>query len=160
MATSGEQTASQAVGTAEPAMATPTSLAATSADGVLKHLMAEHVDVFALIKRLGTRSSEQLPGEHEQNAAVRAELLSSELGEMAALYTALSEIVRTELSSDSHEDSDLVDAVAALGALNPGSPEWGPAFLHVSELVEARVAREEQAYFPKVDERRSRLTAC
>jgi hypothetical protein len=158
MATPGELTASQAVGTTEPAKATPTTLTATGRDGVLKNLMEEHGGVFALIKRLGTRSDEQMPRELEPGA--RVELLSSELGEMAALYAALSEIVQAELSSDEREDRDLADAVAALGAINPGSPEWGPAFLHVSELVEERVVQQEQSFFPKPDEHRPRLTTC
>jgi len=158
MATPGEETASQAVGRVEPAELTPPGLATTDLDGVLKHLMEEHGGVFALIKRLGTRSDQQLPRELEPG--VRAELLSSELGEMAALYAALREIVQSELSADNHEDpTELADAVAALGAINPGSPEWGPAFLHVSELVEARVVQEEKAFFPKADERHGQLTA-
>jgi hypothetical protein len=145
MATPGEQAASQTVDVSEPAKATAAGLTAMPLDGVLKHLLEEHGGVFALIKRLGMRSDEQLGPEVEPHA--RVELLSRELGEMAALYAALSEIVQAELSAHGEADpSELANAVAALGAINPGSPEWGPAFLHMSELVEAHVTEDEQDF--------------
>jgi len=31
--------------------------------------------------------------------------------------------------------------MAVLDAINPSSPEWGPTFLQVSELVEERMCR-------------------
>jgi hypothetical protein len=62
---------------------------------------------------------------------------------MAELYAALKEVVvLTETSTDNDvQPSDLADAMAALDAINPTSPEWAPTFLQVSELVEARVCR-------------------
>jgi hypothetical protein len=154
-----EHLPAQEVGAADPAKATSGGLIEGGFEGVLKHLMEEHGGVFALIKRLGMRSDEQLRRELEPR--VRIELMSGELGEMAALYLALKEIVQSELSLESDGDpSELANAVAALGAINPGSPEWGPAFLHVSELVEAHVIEESRELFPKADERRHVFRAC
>jgi hypothetical protein len=157
MGTSNKQAASQAVDTVEPDQAAPADLT-TRLDVVLKHLLQEHGGVLALIKRLGMRSNEQpLP---ELEPQVPVEPLSRDLGEMAALYAALSEVVQRELALDRDADpSDLADALAALGAINPGSPEWGPAFLHMSELVEAQVIDDVQDFPPTSGERGTLLAA-
>ncbi|MEI9947822.1 MAG: hypothetical protein WDO74_02310 [Pseudomonadota bacterium] len=135
MANPGEPMASQVVGIGKP------TKAAAELNGAFKHLMEEHGEVFALVKRLGMRSDE----------LVRRELdgSSHEPGEMDELSAALWEIVQTLERSltDDAEPSDLADAMAALDAINPGSPEWGPAFLQVSELLEAHVNGEQNDFF-------------
>lgn len=109
--------------------------------GACKHLLAEHGEVFALVKQLGVRSDQQVRNELERRVGGPQ---SRGRGEISGVYAALREIVQTEqLGSDKDTDpSDLADALAALDALNPGSPEWGPAFLQVSELVEAHVTED------------------
>ena len=96
--------------------------------------MAEHEEVFASAKRLGMRVREIDP----LDAGVRDERASHDRDEMVEVYAALREVVS---SDDDPRSSDLADAMAALDAINPSSPEWGPTFLQVSELVEARVCR-------------------
>ena len=102
-----------------------------------KRVLVEHEEVFAMIKRLAMSSNELVRQELAPRA--RVEVLSRELGAMAELCLALREIVT---SQDAADASDLIDAIGALDAINPGSPEWGPAFLQLSELVEARATAE------------------
>ena len=111
--------------------------------GVFKHVLAEHGEAFAQVKRLGMRSEAKRHGEFEPDANVGACLPHDE---MAEGYAALRAIVQTEhlLENDARR-SDLADAMAALDAINPGSPEWGPTFLQVSELVEAHLHEAENA---------------
>lgn len=124
MVNSGEQ-----LGPEEPTKATGRKVS-----GVFKHLMAEHEEVFASAKRLGMRVRETDP----LAAGVRDEPASHDRHQMVEVYAALREVVS---SDDDPRSSDLADAMAALDAINPSSPEWGPTFLQVSELVEARVCR-------------------
>ncbi|HEY3252505.1 MAG TPA: hypothetical protein VGJ91_01105 [Polyangiaceae bacterium] len=127
MANHDEQPASQVV-------PKPTE-ARKKQSGAFKHLLTEHREVFALARRLGMRSDREASGEP----------LSAEPREIADLSAALREILETEgPASDGHADpSDLADALAALETINPGSPEWGPTFLQVSDLVEAHVEADE-----------------
>ena len=127
--------------------------------GTFKHLLAEHGEVFALVKQLGVRSDQQVRSELERR--VREEARPHGRGEISGVYAALREIVQTEqLASENDTDpSDLADALAALDAINPGSPEWGPAFLQVSELVEAHVNDDQSDASPKSDEP-DLLAAC
>jgi len=124
---------------ATPAELTPADALASATNqragqelsGVFKHLLAEHGEAIARVKRLGMRvdSAESIT-EHEHPAN----------SEMAERYAALREILQTQcLLEDDARRCDLADAIAALDAINPGSPEWGPTFLQVSELIEAHL---------------------
>jgi hypothetical protein len=124
MVNSGEQ-----LGPEEPTKATRGKVS-----GVFRHLIADHAEVFASAKRLGMRVREFEP----RDAGVRDERASHDRDEMVEVYAALREVVS---SDDDPPSSDLADAMAALDAINPSSPEWGPTFLQVSELLEARVCR-------------------
>jgi hypothetical protein len=110
----------------------PTKVTLTEGSGVFRRLMAEHGEVFASAKRLGMRVG------HPLDAGVRGERTSHDRHQMVEAYAALREVVS---SDDDPRSSDLADAMAALDAINPSSPEWGPTFLQVSELVEARLYR-------------------
>jgi hypothetical protein len=149
----GERAASQVA-----CKAKPTRAAVVGYGGVLKQLLEEHSGVFARVKQLGLRSDERLPAEFSPGVPIQVS--TDGVAEIAALYAALRD-VRTELSS--HNDTDptgLADAMALLDAINPGSPEWAPAFLHVSELVEAHLTAEEDPLYPRADERQSSQAAC
>jgi len=113
-------------------------------------LLEEHGEAFALVKQLGMRPDQRVQSELTRGAGVKP--LSHELGEMAEACAALSEIVQTQVLSvgDDADPSDLADALAALDAINPGSPESGPVFLLVSELVEAHINQNDPA--PNSDE--------
>ena len=100
--------------------------------GACKHLLEEHGGVFASVKRLG--SSSNVP------PSVHGELLSQLRVEIAAVQTFLRKIAKThELSLATAQASELRDAILALDAMNPESPEWGPTFVQVGELVEAHM---------------------
>ena len=107
--------------------------------GVFKTVFAEHGQAFAQVKRLGMRSDVR------RNAAVQPDANAyfsrrDEHGEMVEGYAALRALVKAErLLENEAGPSDLADAMAALDAINPGSPEWGPTFLQVSELVKAHL---------------------
>ena len=90
--------------------------------------------MFASAKRLGMRVREA----DALDAGERVEPAVPDHHEMVEVCAALKEVVP---SDDDPQSIDLADAVAALDAINPSSPEWGPTFLQVSELVEARVCR-------------------
>jgi len=118
--------------------------------GVFKHVLAEHGEAFAQVKRLGMRSQAHRHSELERGREASVggcighehERLQHgpQRGEMVEGYAALRAIVQTEhLLENNARPSDLADAMAALDAINPGSPEWGPTFLQVSELVEAHL---------------------
>jgi hypothetical protein len=156
MANPDEQAAMHVVASGKPNKAT-----LNGPNGAFRHLMDEHGDVFALVKRLGMSSDEQV--RRELVPRVRVKFLLRELGEMAEVYAALKEIVQTlePAAANDAEPSELADAMAALDALNPGSPEWGPAFLQVSELVEAHLNEEQNdVFFPSGDEHYQVLAAC
>lgn len=131
--------------------------------GVFKLLVEQHVEAFALAKRLGTRSGDQPTRElgsrsPEQRRAHERHL--RERVEMVEVHAALRAVVETELSLESDTNaSDLANAVAALDAINPGSPEWDPTFLQLSELVEARVNAEQGESFAELDEPQPLLAA-
>jgi len=106
--------------------------------GVFKLLLEQHGETFAQVKRLGMRSEEQ--SRRELDSQARAERCSKR-HEMSEVCEALRTVVETEISLQRDTNvSDIEDAMAALDATNPGSPEWGPTFLQLSELVEARIS--------------------
>ncbi|HYQ31160.1 MAG TPA: hypothetical protein VER04_28190 [Polyangiaceae bacterium] len=98
-------------------------------------LLREHAAGFALVKRLSSRSV-GLEGDEIEPISIRS---TQVLREWSALHAALQEVVQTQTLavSDGADSSDLAEAMSALEAINPGSPEWGPGLLLVSELVEA-----------------------
>jgi hypothetical protein len=136
--------------------------------GVFKHVLAEHGEAFAYVKRLGMRldaQREPRDGEIEGEGSASGfpcgrerVFRGRERGEMAEGYAALRAIVQPEhLLENDVRPSDLADAMAALDSINPGSPEWGPTFLQVSELVEAHLHDADLAVggAPEGDERRN-----
>jgi hypothetical protein len=130
----------------------PSNASAKRRSGVFKLLLEEHGEVFASAKRLGMRA------DAPQRREFEGERLSRAPGAVVEVCAALRAVVQTELAQESNPpESDLADAMAALDALNPGSPEWGPTFLQLSELVEARVNEDEFA--PAFDDSR-RLSAA
>lgn len=111
------------------------------ASSVCSDLLSQHAALFARVKRLGMRSEAQLDRGYGRALGRVVDSLDGE--EMAAGYAALKATIQTQLPSSQlvHEPASdpgtLVDALAALDALNPSSPEWGPTLLEVSEWVEA-----------------------
>jgi len=102
----------------------------TGLTGACKYLLEEHGRVFALVKRLGSNVEPILHGE----------LLSHLRDEIAAVQTVLRKIAKThELSLATAQTSELREAILALDSVNPESPEWGPTFMQVGELVEAHM---------------------
>jgi hypothetical protein len=91
------------------------------------------------------RSNDQVRGA----LAPSVDRMSHQLEEMTEVYAALRKIFQSEEATvdNDAEPSDLAEAMAALDTINPGSPEWGPAFLQLSELVEAHVSEEEHDLF-------------
>ena len=140
MSNLGERAASQVVGSGKPTNAEMKAL-----NGGFKQLMDVHAEVFALVKRLGMRSDEQVRRELDPSV----DRLAQQLAEMTELYAALRKAFQSEdVASDGDAlPNDLAEAMATLDAINPGSPEWGPAFLQVSELVEAHVSEEKSSSF-------------
>ena len=140
MSNPGERAASQVVGTGKPTNAEMKAL-----NGGFKQLMEVHAEVFALVKRLGMRSDEQVRRELDPSV----DRLAQQLTEMTELYAALRKAFQSEdvVSDGDAPSNDLAEAMATLDAINPGSPEWGPAFLQMSELVEAHVSEEESDSF-------------
>lgn len=110
---------------------------------VFKKLLTEHGEVFARVKRLGMRS--EGVAQRELAPPYCSEFVLRECGAMAEGYRAFKVIVQTQLlatqlvQGQAADDSELAEAMAALDALNPSSPEWGPTFFQVSEWVEAHV---------------------
>jgi hypothetical protein len=148
------QTASQTVESSQRVQTPPLH----GLHDVFKHVMEEHGDAFALVKQLSMRPDERARSEATRRASVKP--LPHELGEMAEACAALSEIVQSQVLSvgNDAEPSDLADALAALDALNPGSPESGPVFLHVSELVEAHINQNDPS--PKSNDGSPLQAAC
>ena len=134
--------------------------------GVFKQVLTVHGEAFAQVKRLGMRAEGQhSEPEREVGGCLRHAherlQLGQERGEMVEGYAALRAIVQTEhLLEDDERPRDLADAMAALDAINPGSPEWGPTFLQVSELVEAQLHESDGAIASTSDEERQPLVAC
>jgi hypothetical protein len=160
MANPAEQQASGTSDASEPSQGT---LAPPS--GVFKSLLAQYGEAFALVKRLGMRSEAQCGREQEHEPEREPQSIQPieelERGEMMQGYAALRAIVQSQiLSGKGAHASDLTDAMAALDAINPGSPEWGPTFLQVSELVEACAHREEDEGLVNEDDRRRLQAAC
>ncbi|HET7542303.1 MAG TPA: hypothetical protein VFK05_20685 [Polyangiaceae bacterium] len=132
MVNPGEQGDSQVVDTSTRSQPT-----AKRPSNDFKRVMAEHGEAFALVKRLGMRSDAQ-PLEHARGAG--SEDSTAGRGKVVEGYAAWRAVVYHELLAESEAGpNDLADAMATLDAINPASPEWMPTFLHVSELVEARV---------------------
>ena len=123
---------------AEPVDESELKVARAPESGVFKRVMVEHGEMFALVKRLAMSSA-------ELDREARGELRSRELAEITNLCSALREIVDSR-GEAGLLNGELVEAIAALDAINPGSPEWGPALLQLSELVEAQAEGEIPAF--------------
>lgn len=133
-------------------MSAPDDEAVRKRSGVFEHVLSAHRGAFAHVKRLGMRHEAQLEhrgsqleygpsvGGCAQHVRQPCPPPARERGEMAEGYAALRAIVESErLLENEARPNDLADAMAVLDAINPGSPEWGPAFLQVSELLEAQL---------------------
>lgn len=128
--------------TSEMVTRAPSKAAHELLSGRFKHVLAEHGKAFAQVKQLGMRLDGQPCSEREPRSGVPAYSLERE--GMAAGYAALRAIVeREQLLGNDARANDLADAMAALDAINPASPEWVPTFLQVSELVEAHLIEAE-----------------
>lgn len=124
----------------------PSNAALNELSGVFKHVLSEHGEAFALVKRLSMRLDREGCG--QLGTTLAGEACSHSRGEMAQGYAALKAIVQKQhLLESEARPSDLADAMAALDAINPGSPEWGPTFLQVSELLEAHLHAAEDSLF-------------
>jgi len=117
--------------------------------GVCRSLMAQHGEVFALVKRLGKSRAAMAGADEELRRRypnVRLELLSLLRSEIVAVQEMLGKIAQAQALTRAADTStsELAEAISTLDALNPGSPEWAPAFMQVSELVEAQVIRDDR----------------
>jgi len=114
--------------------------------GVCRNLVAEHPELFALVKRLGESASDTAGAEVEarrRHPHVRLELLALLRSEIAAVQEVLGTIAQAQRLRNDNSAIELAEAISTLDALNPGSPEWAPAFMQVSELVEAQMVDEQ-----------------
>jgi hypothetical protein len=144
MANSLEEISAKAVGTAKAVKAGFNGLR-----GVFLHLAEEHGEVGMLMKRVSKSAD---PKERSQlYPKIRVELLSHERGELAEVYPALSEHLATRDIAAAHnvEAQQLEQAIQAVDAQDFASPEWGPAFERLFQLVQQHVAEEENDFFPK-----------
>ena len=114
----------------------PTRADLKALEGGFRRLMEAHAELFALVKRLGMGVDEQM--RYELDLSV--DRLAQHGAEMTELCSSLRKLFQSEqLTPDSKaQSSDLAEAMAALDAINPGSPEWGPALLQVSDLFGAQ----------------------
>ena len=142
-----EKAASKALGTVKVVQASLEGLT-----GVFRHLMQEHGEVSASIKRLGVSSDSDL--RRELYPTIRKQLLAHEKGELEAVYPVLAEYPETEEIAAIHarEASELEAAIRAVDAIDFGAQAWAPAFEHLAELVKAHVDEEERSFFPKAQQ--------
>jgi len=144
MANPIEQIEAKAVGTAKAIRAGFNGLR-----GVFLHLAEEHGEVGALMKRVSKSSDAQVRREHYPQ--IRIELLSHERGELAEVYSLLSNYLGTRDLAAAHniEADQLESTIAAVDALDFTSPAWGPAFERLFAMVQQHVAEEENDFFPR-----------
>jgi hypothetical protein len=147
MPNSLEKAASKTMGTVKSAKASLKGLT-----GVFKHLMQEHGEVSALIKRVTVSSDTDV--RRELFPTIRKELLGHEKGELNAVYPVLAEYPETEGIAEIHarEASELEAAIRAVDAIDFGAQAWAPAFEHLAQLVKAHVDEEEGEFFPVAQE--------
>jgi thioredoxin-like negative regulator of GroEL len=147
MPNSFEKAASKTMGTVKSAQASLKGLT-----GVFKHLMQEHGEVSALIKRVTASSDSDV--RRELYPTIREELLGHEKGELNAVYPVLAEYPETEPIAARHarEASELEAAIRAVDAVDFGAQAWEPAFEHLAALVKAHVDEEENEFFPAAQE--------
>jgi hypothetical protein len=132
---------SEGVGAHEAGIRKPTTAEVMALEGGFRQLMEAHAELFALVKRLGMSADDQMRRELD----LGVDRLAQCRAEMTELCSSLRKLFPSEeVSPDSEaQSSDLADAMATLDAINPGSPEWGPALLQVSELVGSQVSDDE-----------------
>jgi hypothetical protein len=143
MANTIEQLEAKAVGTAKAMKAGFNGLR-----GVFLHLAEEHGEVGELMRRASrTTNPEERRTLYPQ---IRRELLSHERGELAEVYSTLSKLDATRMLAAAHnaEAQQLENAIAAVDASSFSSPEWGPAFERLVNLVQQHVREEENDFFP------------
>ncbi len=142
-----EKVASKAMGTVKAAKAGLQGLT-----GVFMHLMQEHGEVSALIKRVAL--SDDVDVRRELYPTIRHELLAHEKGETDALYPVLAEYPETRAIAAKHaqEASALEAAIRSVDAVDFGAAAWAPAFKRLADLVTSHVAEEEKDFFPIAQE--------
>ncbi len=120
--------------------------------GVFRHLMQEHGEVSALMKRVSMSSDAQVRREHYPK--IREELISHERAEVRVVYSELGALQQTRDVAAKHnrEAKELESAIADLDAIDPANSEWGPAFEQLVQLVTAHVTEEESDFFPKAQD--------
>ncbi len=138
-----EKVASKAMGTVKVAKAGLQGLT-----GVFKHLMQEHGEVSALMKRVAM--SDDVDVRRELYPTIRHELLAHEQGETNAVYPVLAEYPETREIAAQHarEASELEVAIRNVDAIDFGAAAWAPAFERLATLVTDHVAEEESDFFP------------
>jgi len=125
----------------EVGLGKPTKAEVKALEGGVRKLMEAHADLFALVQQLGVGADEKVRRELD----LSVDRLAEHRAEMTELCSSLMQLFQSEdVAPDSEaQSSDLAEAMATLDAINPGSPEWGPALLQVSELVGAQVGEDE-----------------
>ncbi|HEX3775686.1 MAG TPA: hemerythrin domain-containing protein [Polyangiaceae bacterium] len=144
MANSLEQMEAKAVGTAKAVKAGFNGLR-----GVFLHLAEEHGEVGALMKHVSKSADPKVRA--ELYPKIRSELLSHERGELSEVYPALSQHLATRDIAAAHniEAQQLELAIKGVDSHDFASPQWGPAFEQLFQLVQQHVAEEENDFFPK-----------
>jgi hypothetical protein len=123
----------------------PTRAEVKALEGGFRQLMEAHAELFALVKRLGMGADEPMRCELD----LSVDRLAQHGAEMTELCSSLRKLFQNEdVTPDSEvQSSDLAEAMATLDAINPGSPEWGPALLQVSDLFGAQLNEDEDEPF-------------
>jgi hypothetical protein len=147
MANTIEQLATKAMGTVKAVTAGFKGLR-----GVFLHLAEEHGEVATVMNRVSKTTDARVRREHFPH--IRAELLSHEKGELAAVYGVLAnyEQLRSVVLEHNAEAHALEKAIADVDAQDFASEEWGASFNRLFELVKAHVESEENDFFPKAQQ--------
>ncbi|HET9932723.1 MAG TPA: hemerythrin domain-containing protein [Polyangiaceae bacterium] len=117
--------------------------------GVFKHLMQEHGELAALVKR--ARRCSDADERARLYAELRRRLVAHERAESAEVYRALAEHESTIRLAMAHGDQvrELESVLERLDRLKPADPEWERAMELLAQTVEQHVFDEEGDYFPR-----------
>jgi hemerythrin superfamily protein len=120
--------------------------------GVFMHLMEEHGQVGALVRRVA--KSDEAGVRAELYPKIRRDLLAHEKGELKVVYPALAKLPVVSAIELAHarEASDLEIALADVDSLAFNDPGWAPAFQRLADLVAQHVKHEESEFFPKAQQ--------
>lgn len=120
--------------------------------GVFKHLVQEHGEVTALLKRVQLSSDPDV--RRRVYPEIRTNLLSHERAELAEVYPILASYEMTRRLATAHQDHarELDARVEEVDKLEFASEEWPRAFERLVQAVEQHVADEEGDYFPRAQD--------